>query len=131
MKLDRRMHLTNLLWFLLSFFNFMDFIKNLVLVCKIYTSHLTQELESSIIISLVPLVKIICESLELKCWVGVLSSQLKLTGNNCNRVSLLIKLQGVDCNFINKKTLVQLFSCELYKIFHTSFFIEHLWGVLL
>ena len=30
-------------------------------------------------------------------------------------------------NFINKKTLAQLFSCEFCEIFKNTFFTEHLW----
>ena len=44
-------------------------------------------------------------------------------GNNCVRVSFLIKL---CCNFIEKETLTQLFSCEFCKISKNTFFTEHL-----
>ena len=36
----------------------------------------------------------------------------------CGRVSFLIKL---DCNFIKKGTLTQLFSCEFCPIFKSTF----------
>ena len=32
------------------------------------------------------------------------------------------------CNFIKKETLAQLFSCEFYEIFKSTFFTEHLPG---
>ena len=38
--------------------------------------------------------------------------------------TLLIKLQA--CNFINKESLAQLFSCEFCKISKNTFFTEHL-----
>ena len=50
-------------------------------------------------------------------------------GNTSARVSFLIKLQaeaGV-CNFINKETLAQVFSCEFCEIHKNTFFTEHLW----
>ena len=35
------------------------------------------------------------------------------------------------CDFIEKETLAQVFLCELCKIFKNTFFIEHLWWLLL
>ena len=35
------------------------------------------------------------------------------------------------CNFIKKETLAQVFSCEFSEIFKSTFFIEHLWWLLL
>ena len=35
------------------------------------------------------------------------------------------------CNFIKKETLAQVFSCEFCKISKNTFFIEHLWRLLL
>ena len=48
--------------------------------------------------------------------------------NACARVSFLIKLQAVACNFIKKETRSQVFSCEFYEISKTTFFTEHLWA---
>ena len=31
-----------------------------------------------------------------------------------------------NCNFIEKETLAQVFSCEFYEIFKNKFFIEHI-----
>ena len=45
--------------------------------------------------------------------------------NTCVRDSFLIKLQA--CNFIKKKSLAQVFSCEICEIFKNNFFIEQLW----
>ena len=36
--------------------------------------------------------------------------------NTCARVTFLIKLQTSACNFIEKETLAQVFSCEFSKI---------------
>ena len=35
------------------------------------------------------------------------------------------------CNFIQKETLAQVFSCEFSEIFKNIFFIEHLWWLIL
>ena len=49
---------------------------------------------------------------------GVLENFAKFTGKH------LYKHQA--CNFINKETLAQMFSCEFCEIFKSTFFIEHL-----
>ena len=36
-------------------------------------------------------------------------------------------LRPEACNFIQKETLAQVFSCEFYEISKNTFFIEHLW----
>ena len=41
-------------------------------------------------------------------------------------VSFLLKLQTEACNFINKVTLAQVYSCEFGEIFKNTFFGEHL-----
>ena len=41
--------------------------------------------------------------------------------NTCARVSFLIKLQDSGCNFIEKKTLAQVFSCEFCDISKNTF----------
>ena len=46
--------------------------------------------------------------------------------NSCARVSFLKKIQTETCNFIKKKTLAQVFSCEFCEILRTPFCIEHL-----
>ena len=51
--------------------------------------------------------------------------------NTCARVAFLIKLQADACNFIKKVTLAQVFSCEFCEIFKNTFFMEHLWCLLL
>ena len=35
------------------------------------------------------------------------------------------------CNFIKKETLAQVFSCEFCEIFKNTFFVEHVWWLLL
>ena len=47
--------------------------------------------------------------------------------NTCARASFLIKLQAWVCNFIEKDTLIQVFSCEFCEISKNTFFKEHLW----
>ena len=37
----------------------------------------------------------------------------------------------ISCNFIKKKTPTQVFSCEYCEIFKNSFFMEHIWWLLL
>ena len=37
----------------------------------------------------------------------------------------LIKLQAAGCNFIEKETLAQVFSCEFCEISKNTFFAEH------
>ena len=37
-------------------------------------------------------------------------------------LSLILKLQYGDCNFINKQTLVQVFFCEILKVFEKTCF---------
>ena len=53
-----------------------------------------------------------------------------LQESTCARVSFLTKLQAEAeaCNFINKETLAQVFSCEFCDIWKNTFFIEHLWA---
>ena len=51
--------------------------------------------------------------------------------NTCTRVSFLIQLQAWTCNFIKRETLTQVFSCEHYEISKNTFFIKHLWWLLL
>ena len=48
--------------------------------------------------------------------------------NTCARVSFSIKkdLQPKACNFIEKKTLPQVFSCEFCQVSKNTFFTEHL-----
>ena len=42
-----------------------------------------------------------------------------LQESTCARVSFLIK--SLACNFIEKETLAQMFSCEFYEIFKNIF----------
>ena len=46
-------------------------------------------------------------------------------------VAFLAELQAEACKFIEKETLVQVFSCEFCEIFKKSFFIERLRWLLL
>ena len=67
-------------------------------------------------------------SSQLRCSLikSVFKNFTKFTGQDCARVSFLIKLQASACNFIKKKTLVQVFSCAFLKNFKNTFFTEHL-----
>ena len=56
---------------------------------------------------------------------GGLGVQQTSQENACVRAPFLIKLQA--CNFIKKKKLAQVFSCEFCEIFKNSFFTELLW----
>ena len=71
------------------------------------------------------------ESLRGVCKKSVLKISQNLQENTCVRVSFLIKLQAEACNFIEKETLAQVFSCEFWEIFKNTFFIEHLSWLLL
>ena len=46
--------------------------------------------------------------------------------NTFARVSFLIKLQALVCNFMKKETMPQVFFWEFCKVFKNTFFIEHL-----
>ena len=60
--------------------------------------------------------------LELFCRKGILKNFAKFIGKHfCASVSFSIKLQASD----------QVFSCEFWKIFKNTFFIEHLYWLLL
>ena len=45
--------------------------------------------------------------------------------NTCARACFLIKLQTSACNFIEKDTLGQVFSCEFFEIFKNTLFIQY------
>ena len=49
-----------------------------------------------------------------------------LQEKTCVRVSFLIKIQARACNFIEKETLAQVFSCEFCKSSKNTFFTEQL-----
>ena len=58
-----------------------------------------------------------------KVFLGILQNSQE---NTCVRVSFSTKFQTEACNFILKKTLAQVFSCEFSKISKSTFFTEHL-----
>ena len=53
--------------------------------------------------------------------IGVLKNFTKSQENTCVRVSFLIKLRAEACNFIKKKILAQVFSCEFCEILRALF----------
>ena len=58
------------------------------------------------------------------CRKGVFRNFIKFTGKQLQlcRNLFLIKLQAEACNFIKKKTLTQVFSCEFCQISQNTFF---------
>ena len=58
------------------------------------------------------------EAVAQRCFVKKVFLEISQNSqeNTCARVSFLIKLQAVACNFIKKETLAQLFSCEFCEI---------------
>ena len=73
----------------------------------------------------------VLEAVAQRCSVKEVFLQISQNSqeNTCARVSFLRKPQA--CNFIKKETLAQVFSCEFCKISKNTFFIEHLWRLLL
>ena len=65
---------------------------------------------------------------EIFCKKDVLRISQNSQEDACARVSFLINLQEPAWNFIKKETLAQVFSCEFCE---NTFFIEHLWWLLL
>ena len=59
-------------------------------------------------------------------WKGVVRNFAKFTGKHLYQSFFLIKLQAEACNFIKKKTLAQVFSCEFCEISKNTFSTEHL-----
>ena len=70
---------------------------------------------------------ITAEAVLQRCSVKKVSLEISQNSpeNTCTRTSFLIKLQAY--NFIEKETLVQMFSCEFCEISKNIFFAEHLW----
>ena len=60
---------------------------------------------------------------ELFCKKGALRN---LGKHLCQRLDSFNKVARRACNFINKESLAQLFSCEFCEIFKNTFFKEHL-----
>ena len=58
------------------------------------------------------------EAVAQRCFVKrvLLKILQNLQENTCLRVSLLIKLDALACNFIKKGTLAQVFSCEFCEL---------------
>ena len=42
--------------------------------------------------------------------------------NTCTRVSLLTKLRPQACEYVKKETLAQVFSCEIFVVYKSTFF---------
>ena len=58
---------------------------------------------------------------------GVLKNFANFTGKNLCWSLFLIKLEFWGPATLLKKTLTQVFSCEIYKLFKNNYFEEHLW----
>ena len=69
---------------------------------------------------------------EVFCKRGVLRNFTKFTGKHLCWSPFLIQLEVMkDCSFNKKGNPTQVFSCEYHKVFKNSFFMEHLWWLLL
>ena len=69
------------------------------------------------------------EAVVQRCSVreGVLRNFAKFTGKQLCQSIFLNKVAGQKaCNFIEKETLAQVFSCEFTEVSKNTFFIEHL-----
>ena len=59
------------------------------------------------------------------------------SADNCQTIHVLSTswqyqiVSGKACNFIKNEALAQVFSCEFCEISKNTFFIEHLWWLLL
>ena len=74
------------------------------------------------------------QSSEVFCKKGVLRNFAKFTEKHLCQVLFFTKVAGLGpraCNSFNKETLAQVFSCEFCEISKNTFFIEHLWWLLL
>ena len=59
--------------------------------------------------------------LEVFCKKGVLKNFAKFTGKHLCQSLFFNKVAGGACNFIEKETLVQVFSCEFCEISKNTF----------
>ena len=73
------------------------------------------------------------EAVAWRCFVKKVFLKISpnLQENTSARVSFLIKLQALACNFIKKETLKHVLPCEFREIFKNIFFLEHLRWLLL
>ena len=62
---------------------------------------------------------------EVFCKKGVLRNFAEFTGKHLCIILFLIQSQASACNFIQKETHAQVFSCEFYEISKNTFLIEH------
>ena len=67
---------------------------------------------------------------EVSCKKGVLKNFAKFTWKHLCQ-SLVFNKVSEACNFIKKKALAQVFSYEFCEVFKNTFFIGHLWWLLL
>ena len=57
----------------------------------------------------------------------VLRNFTKFTGKHLRQSLFFNEVTGQACNYIKKETLAQVFSCEFWEIYKSTFFTEHLW----
>ena len=57
----------------------------------------------------------------------ILKNFTEFTGTHLRQSLLFNKVVGRARNFIKRKTLAQVFSCEFCQIFKNTFFTEQLW----
>ena len=81
----------------------------------------------SLIYSLEPMTRLCCSRSSHRRY-SVRKGVFRIQENICVRVSFLIKLRALACNFIKKETLTQVFSCEFCETSKNTFFTEHLWA---
>ena len=68
---------------------------------------------------------------EVVCKKFVLEISRNSQENNCARSLFYQSCRPQACNFIIEDTLAQVFLCEFCEIYKNTFFIEHLWWLLL
>ena len=90
--------------------------------CLLYNTKTQEKTQSSY-------VSFRFQSSHQRCYMkkDVLINFSKLTGKHLCRSLFLNKVAGLKaCNFIEKKPLAQVFSCEFCEICKNTFFTEHL-----
>ena len=88
--------------------------------CKIFKNILWQNISEWLLLKF-------RSSRQVFCKKDVLKNFAKFTGKQLCRVSFWIKLQTWGLHFIKKRLLAQVF----YEVLKKTFFIEHLWWVIL
>ena len=88
-------------------------LKKLILSCTMLKNEQTMDIFSTILRSSRP---------NLFCEKGVLRTFANFTGKHLRQTVFFNKVAGNACNFIQKETLAQVFSCEVCEISKNTFF---------